>query len=208
MAVPSDDNVTLADIGRDLVRIRRVLFGTAAVLFALEVLSWFLPIDSFGIRPRETVGLIGIVTMPLLHASFAHVFGNVVALMIFGAMIAFKQERDLYLSTLVTTLVGGAGVWLLARSGTNHIGASGVVFGLFGYLLSSGIFERKIGSILLSIFVFLAWGYMLFGVLPGQLGISWEGHLFGFLAGILSAWIAARWTRRAKARDAKARAGT
>ena len=199
--VPSEENVTLADIGRDLARIRRVLVSTAALLFALEVLSWFLPIDAFGIRPRETIGLIGIVTSPLLHGSFAHVLGIVIALMIFGAMIAFKEERDLYLTTLVSIFVGGLGVWLLAGAG-NHIGASGVVFGLFGYLISSGIFQRRIGGSLLSVFVFLGWGTMLFGVLPGQLGISWEGHLFGFGAGVLSAWISARWTRRATPKSA------
>lgn len=86
----------------------------------------------------------------------------------------------------------GLGTWLVGASDSVHIGASGLVFGYFGYLLLAGFFERRFFSILLSLLVLFAWGGMIFGVLPGQTGISWEGHLFGFLGGGLSAKLLAK----------------
>lgn len=191
-----EEKLTFADLVRDLKRYAKVLLGFVALLWVLELASWVLPIDAFGVHPRETIGLIGILTHPFLHGSLGHVFNNSVALLIFGGMIVLKEERDLYVTAVISTLLGGLGIWVFGGSHSNHIGASGVVFGLFGYLLSTGFFERKVGPVVLSVFVMLVWWSMLFGVLPGQTGISWEGHLFGFLAGVFSAFLLARIARK------------
>ncbi|GAB5547210.1 MAG: rhomboid family intramembrane serine protease [Sandaracinaceae bacterium] len=191
------DDITLADIGRDLRRYGKVLFGFVALIWVLELLSWVIPIDALGVRPRETVGLIGVLTHPFLHVGLGHVLSNSVAILLFGGIVVLKEERDLYVTALLAALVGGLGTWLIGRSGTNHIGASGVVFGLFGYLLTTGWFERKIGSIVLSVVVLLVWGSLLLGMSPLQTFISWECHLTGFAGGVLSAYLLARWHRSA-----------
>ncbi|HBQ10038.1 MAG: rhomboid family intramembrane serine protease [Sandaracinaceae bacterium] len=191
------DDITLADIGRDLRRYGKVLFGFVALIWVLELLSWVIPIDALGVRPRETVGLIGVLTHPFLHVGLGHVLSNSVAILLFGGLVVLKEERDLYVTALLAALVGGLGTWLIGRSGTNHIGASGVAFGLFGYLLTTGWFERKLGSIVLSVGVLLVWGSLLLGMSPLQTFVSWEGHLTGFAGGVLSAYLLARWHRSA-----------
>lgn len=187
-----DEKLTLADLGRDLRRYGKVLLGFVALLWILEIVSWAVPIDVFGVHPREPLGLIGILTHPLLHVGLGHVFGNSVAILLFGGMVVLREERHLYLTAALATVVGGLGIWLVGRGGSNHIGASGLVFGLFGYLVSTGWFERRLLSMVLSVLVLLGWGSMLFGMAPTQLAVSWEGHLFGFAGGVLSAWLLAR----------------
>ncbi len=179
---------------RDLKRYAMVLFGFLAILWGLEIVDIFLGqrLNAFGVQPRTPFGLVGIVFHPLLHGGLAHLLGNTVGLSIFGWMIMLREERHFYVVTALTWLIGGLGIWLVGASGSVHIGASGLVFGYFGYLLLAGLFERRLGSILLSLFVLFTWGGMIFGVLPGQLGISWEGHLFGFVAGGISAKILAQ----------------
>lgn len=193
------EKLSFGDLVQDLKRYAKVLFGFVALLWVLELVSWALPIDPFGVHPREAIGLVGILTHPFLHGSLGHVLGNSIGLLLFGGMIVLKEERDLYVTAALSSILGGLGIWVFGGAHTNHVGASGVVFGLFGYLLSTGFFERKVGSIVLSVFVLLLWGGMIFGVLPGQQGISWEGHLFGFLAGVFSAFALARYDRRKKA---------
>lgn len=187
-----DEKLTFADLGRDLKRYGKVLFGFVALLWVLEIVSWVLPIDAFGVRPRETLGLIGVLTHPFLHVGLGHVLGNSLAILLFGGMVVLKEEVDLYVTAALSALVSGLGIWLIGRGDTNHIGASGVVFGLFGYLIATGWFERRIGSIVLSVVVLIGWGGMLLGMSPTQVFVSWEGHLFGFAGGVLSAWALAR----------------
>ena len=103
---------------------------------------------------------------------------------------------DFWTVSILATLVGGIGIWLVGRAGP-HIGISGVIFGYFGYLLLTGVFDRKLGAFLLSLLTFLIWGRLLLGLSPLQRGISWEGHLFGLAGGIAGAWLRAR-RRRGK----------
>jgi membrane associated rhomboid family serine protease len=179
----------LAAMKRDLKRYAMVLFGFLAVMWGLEIVDIFLGqrLDAFGVRPRSVAGLLGIVFHPLLHGGLAHLLGNTLGIVVFGWMIMLREEKHFYVVTALTWVMGGLGIWLFGATGSVHIGASGLVFGYFGYLLLAGLFERRLGSILLSLFVLFTWGGMIFGVLPGQPGISWEGHLCGFLAGGISA---------------------
>ncbi|HET7463987.1 MAG TPA: rhomboid family intramembrane serine protease [Longimicrobium sp.] len=149
-------------------------------------------LDRFGIHPWSIPGLIGILFAPFLHGSFGHLLANSLPFLLFGWLILLHDVRDFVVVSLLAMLVGGLGTWLTGAPGSVHIGASGVIFGYFGFLLLRGWFRRSIGSILLSLLIGIVYGGLVFGVLPGQAGISWQGHLFGFLGGGLSAWMLCR----------------
>jgi len=149
-------------------------------------------LDRFGIHPRELSGLLGILFAPFLHGGFGHLMANTVPFLIFGWLILLHDVSDFVIVSLLAMLVGGLGTWLTGAPGSVHIGASGVIFGYFGFLLLRGWFRRSFGAILLSLAMGILYGGLLFGVLPGQSGISWQGHLFGFLGGGLSAYLLAR----------------
>jgi len=146
-------------------------------------------LDKHGIRPREVKGLLGILFAPFLHGDFAHVISNSVPAFVLGWFVALAGTTALVEVTILVALFGGAGTWLIGRSGSVHVGASGVVFGYLGYLLGRGLFERSLGSILVSLVVGVLYGGLVWGVLPTRPGVSWEGHLCGFLAGVLAAWL-------------------
>ena len=179
-------------ITRELKLHAALLGGFVALLWSIEILDLVVfrgSLDALGIRPRTVPGLVGIALAPLLHGGFAHLAANTLPFVGLGWLIMLRKKRDLFLVTLVATLVGGLGVWLLGAPSSVHIGASGVIFGYFGFLLLRGWFERSALSIALSVVVGLVYGGMIWGVLPTRLGISWEGHLFGFLAGVGTAGI-------------------
>lgn len=179
----------------DVAGYGRLLAGIALLLWAVFAVDLLLggTLRGLGIRPREAAGLIGIPLHPLLHVGVFHLLMNSFGLLVLGGLVILRDERDFWRVLGLGVLVGGAGTWLFGSPGI-HIGASGVVFACFGYLLTTGLFERRLGALLLSTLVFLAWGGLLLGMLPGQRGISWEGHLFGFLAGVL----VARWRARSR----------
>ncbi|MBW4467721.1 MAG: rhomboid family intramembrane serine protease [Pegethrix bostrychoides GSE-TBD4-15B] len=176
-----------------------ILVGFVGLMWAIEILDLFLggALDQFGIRPRSIVGLRGILFAPFLHGSLLHLMANTVPFVILGWLVMLRRTRDFWPVTIIVTLVAGLGTWLFAPPWTVHIGASGLVFGYLGFLLSRGYFERSFGSIAMSLLVGLLYGGMIWGVLPGQIGISWQGHLFGFLGGILAAQMLAEPRRRA-----------
>jgi membrane associated rhomboid family serine protease len=149
-------------------------------------------LDRFGIHPRELSGLLGILFAPFLHGGFGHLLANTVPFLVFGWLILLHDVSDFVIVSILAMLVGGLGTWLTGAPGSVHIGASGVIFGYFGFLLLRGWFRRSFGAILLSLVMGILYGGLLFGVLPGQSGISWQGHLFGFLSGGLSAYLLAR----------------
>ena len=141
----------------------------------------------FGIVPRTTDGLVGILAAPFLHANVAHLVGNTVSLLLFGWLVMLRDRRHFGVVTLFAMLGSGLLSWALGAPGSVHIGASGVVFGFFGFLLLAGFYARSAGSILLSLAVAVLWGGTVFGVLPGTPGVSWQGHLGGFIGGVLAA---------------------
>ncbi|XXY48136.1 rhomboid family intramembrane serine protease [Sorangium sp. So ce269] len=177
-------------ITRELKLHAALLGGFVALLWSIEILDLVVfrgSLDALGIRPRTVPGLVGIALAPLLHGGFAHLAANTLPFVGLGWLIMLRKKRDLFLVTLVAALVGGLGVWVLGSPSSVHIGASGVIFGYFGFLLLRGWFERSALSIALSLVVGLVYGGMIWGVLPTRMGISWEGHLFGFLGGVLAA---------------------
>jgi membrane associated rhomboid family serine protease len=177
-----------------------VVAAMAAVMWLEEIVDQLAPgdWDRYGIRPRDPDGLEGIVTAPFLHGGFDHLLANTVPFLVLGAAIAFSGAARVALVTVLVMVVGGLGTWLVAPAGTVHIGASGLVFGFAAYLVARGAFSRSLAQIALGLVVLAVWGTTLLQGLVPQDGISWQGHLFGALGGVLAAWLLER--RRAEVR--------
>lgn len=151
------------------------------------ILSYVLPINNLGIMPRSTRGLFGILFAPFLHGGFSHLLGNSIALFLLGSLLLGIEGKGAISIVIFLTLLSGGGTWLIGSANSVHIGASGLIYGLMSYLLFFGIFKRSVGSIAVSIIVFLLYGGAIWGVLPTNAYISWEMHLCGFLAGVVIA---------------------
>jgi len=172
-----------------------VLVALVAIAWVTEILDFFIPgrwLDSFGIQPRTMSGLVGIFLAPMLHGGLAHLAANTVPFLTLGFLVLLRGMGTFIGVSLLVIVLGGLGVWLLAPGNSVHIGASGLIFGYIGYLLARGYFERSFGSLAIAAVVALVYGGALWGVLPTDPRISWQGHLFGFLAGIVTAGIMRR----------------
>jgi len=174
------------------------------VLWLIELINWAtadtLASDG-GIRSRDITGLDGVVLAPFLHASFAHVAANSVPLLLLGTFVLAGQFKRFLVITAFIAVISGMSVWLFGPANTVTVGASGVIFGYLGYLLVRGIVERRWWSLGVSLLVGLLYGWQLTGVLPGDPHVSWQGHLGGFLAGVVAA-ILFRQRRPRKAKKA------
>ncbi len=158
----------------------------------------------YGVVPRTVDGLRGIVFAPFLHANLAHLTANTASLLVLGWLVMLRDARHFWIVGVLSMLGGGLVAWLFGAGNSVHIGASGVIFGFLGFLLFAGWYARSFGSIVISLGVAVLWGGLVFGVLPGESGISWQEHLGGFLGGVL----AARWfSRRAPTFTRVARVG-
>jgi membrane associated rhomboid family serine protease len=193
------DRVARGPVAGYLRRCAVTIGGFIALLWLIQLLDTLVfqgGLVAFGVVPRTVRGLRGILFQPLIHAGFGHVLSNSIGIALFGSMVYLKSERDFWLVTLAGTLGGGLGVWLFGRTAI-HVGASGVVFAYFGYLISAGLFERRVIPVLVSLVLLVFWGSLLLGLSPLQHGVSWEGHLFGLASGVVAAGLL---VRRAKAR--------
>jgi len=165
------------------------MFAAAFVIaiWAVHIVNIFIfggRLIYFGIHPLDVSSIWHILTSPLLHANVEHLLSNTVPGAIFSFLIGLSRARVWWEVTAIVVIVGGLGVWLLGGVGTNHIGASGLVYGWLGYLLVRGIFNRSLSQILLGVILGVAYSGLLLGVLPGVPGVSWQAHLFGAVGGI------------------------
>ena len=196
-------NGTIAKLAMQALLGRRrfyLLLAFPALLVGLVGLMWLSEVvdtatngalAQYGIISREPRGLIGILTAPFLHLGFGHLISNTLPLVTLGALIAVSGAARLFAVTAIVTVIGGFGTWLISPPNTITIGASGLVFGYASYLILRGLFNRRLGQVLLGIIVVMVWGSALLGGLLPQDGISWQGHLFGGIAGVLAAWVLA-----------------
>ena len=168
-----------------------LLLGCVALLWGIECMNALLNhrLNRWGILPRTLTGLVGIPLSPFLHGSFAHLILNTVPLVTLGSFVALYGTRLFLAVSLWIMLLSGAALWLLGRS-AYHVGASSVLFGYFGYLVARGWYERSVTALLVALLTLGLYGGMVWGVLPMRSYISWEGHLFGLLAGVLVARLA------------------
>ncbi|WP_181275492.1 rhomboid family intramembrane serine protease [Brevibacterium oceani] len=175
-----------------------------AVMWVVEIVDTLLPIDldRFSLESWHPLSLYGLVTSPLLHSGFGHLLANTFPFLVLGIVIAVEGSRRFWQVTAITALASGLGAWLTTRPGHHIVGASGIVFGFFGYLAVRTWFTddvlRKIVYFVIGFFIFVTYGAsMIFGMLPQANDISWQGHLFGLAGGVFAAWLLHR--RRAGA---------
>lgn len=159
-------------------------------MWVVYLIALFLNLDlsRMGILPRNMIGILGIISGPIIHANFTHLLSNTIPLLILGWAIFFFYYKVSYKTFVIIYLLTGLLVWLFARQ-VYHIGASGIVYGFVSFLFFSGIFRRDNKSIAIALIVTFLYGGIVWGILPGQKGISWESHLFGGIAGIITAFI-------------------
>jgi len=181
-----------------MVQVRDGLQTRAAALGAAVGSIWLVRIVDFlvpgggsfaghGIVPRTWYGIEGIPVAPLIHSSLSHLVANTIPFVILGALVLLRGAFEFAFVVVTTALVAGVGTWLFGAPNTEHVGASGVVFGLFGYLLFRMLFDRRLSSVIITLLVAVLYGAaMLRSLIPSE-SISWSGHFFGFLAGILAA---------------------
>ena len=169
-----------------------IIAAFTGVLYLTEAVDTLLDgaLNQDGIRPRQLNGLNGILWAPLLHASWQHLAANTVPVLVFGFLALAGGVGQFIAVTATVWLVGGFGTWLTGSAET-HLGASILVFGWFIFLLARGLFTRSPAQILLAVALFALWGSVLWGLLPGTVGISWQGHLFGAAGGLLAAYLVA-----------------
>jgi membrane associated rhomboid family serine protease len=174
---------------KDVSKILTPLFFPIA-MWIVFLLSFLLNEDfsRMGLLPRNLVGLLGIVTSPLIHADFSHIFSNTIPLIILGWIIFSVYPKLSYLLFVFIYLLTGLLVWIFARQ-VYHIGASGLVYGFVSFLFFSGIFRRDNKSIALALVITFLYGGLVWGMIPGLKGISWESHLFGAITGLLAAYM-------------------
>jgi membrane associated rhomboid family serine protease len=195
MDVVTSEDVEPISRGELAEPVRRVVpvLVALAVMWAVEVVDIPLDgdLDRFGIRPRRVDGLDGIVFGPFLHRSFGHLFANTIPFLVLGGAIALGSARRWVTVSAIVALISGLGAWLFSAAGTVTVGASGLVFGYLTYLVTRGIFARKVSYLLGGLLALAVYGGVLWGLVPRP-GISWSGHLFGALGGILAAWVVHR----------------
>ena len=167
----------------------QLVVAMAALMWLVEIIDSIDShrLDSWGIEPRDVEGLRGVVAAPFLHASFDHLIGNTIPFVILGLAIALSGLARVAIVTGVVVLIGGLGTWVFAPENTVHIGASGVVFGYASYLISRGIFDKSLTEMAMGALVVAVWGGALLTSLVPHPGISWQGHLFGAIGGIVAA---------------------
>ncbi|MGA5166891.1 MULTISPECIES: rhomboid family intramembrane serine protease [Streptomyces] len=183
--------------------------AAAALMGAWVALLWLLEgvdlltghaLDAYGVSPREVAELRDLVPAAFLHFGFGHVAANTVPLLVFGFLAALGGVRRFLAVAALIVVVDGLGVWLVSPAYSVTAGASGLIFGLFGYLLVRGFVDRKPADIVVGLLIGAVWGgTILLGITPTQSGVSWQGHLFGLLAGVAAAFVFRRRPRGAAA---------
>ncbi|MEV3969226.1 rhomboid family intramembrane serine protease [Streptomyces sp. NPDC050698] len=173
----------------------KLMAAWIALLWLLEAVDAVTghALDRFGVTPREPSELVDVVPSAFIHFGFAHLAANTLPLLVLGFLAALAGIRRFLLVCALVVVADGLGVWLISPDGTNTAGASGLIFGLFGFLLVSGFVERRPLGIAVGVLIASVWGgSILAGLAPTQTGVSWQGHLLGLLAGVAAAFVLGR----------------
>jgi membrane associated rhomboid family serine protease len=165
-----------------------LLLALCWMVFVVNNLIMHGDLNQYGIRPRHTESLPGIIWSPFLHGSFRHLMTNTLPLAFLGGLLGMRGRAQFWIVTTAGIVFSGGLTWLIGRN-AYHIGASGLIFCFFGYLVSLAFFERKIGTVILSIICVGMYGGLVRGILPSSSAVSWEGHLAGASSGIFLAWM-------------------
>jgi membrane associated rhomboid family serine protease len=179
----------------DVTEARKAFFlmvGFIGLIWLLQVVNWAghyrLDVD-YGILPRDIGRLPEIFTSPFLHFNWDHIEGNSGPLFVFGLLAAYRGVVRFLGVTAFVAVTSGLAVWLFQSSDSLTVGASGLIFGYFGYVLSRGLIDRNLIDALAAVVMALSYAYILTVALPGTPGVSWMGHLGGLLGGIAAGWV-------------------
>ncbi|NES05968.1 MAG: rhomboid family intramembrane serine protease [Okeania sp. SIO2F4] len=168
-----------------------ILGSIIAILWIVQIINAELLAGKLnyygGIHPQSSMGITGIFFAPFLHGSYAHLVANIVPLITLGWLIMLRGFGDFFFVSIVTIIVSGLGIWCFGSPGSIHIGASGLIFGYFGFLLLRSLFDFSILSVIFALTAGFLYSGLIWGILPSDPDVSWEAHLFGFLGGILAA---------------------
>ena len=174
----------------------KTVLAVVMLLWVILLVGFVVPLQDYGIQPRTLRGLAGILFAPFIHAGIDHLVTNSISLLILGSIFLTMEKKLSAIIMLHFIILGGFGTWLIGRSEYTHIGASGVIYAILGYLLTMGVFTRNAKAIIVSVLVFFLYGGAIWGIFPTNGFISWESHLCGFLAGIITARMYAARNRR------------
>lgn len=166
--------------------------GYIAIIWAVHILNMAVfggALNDFGVHPLDLTSIWHIFTSPLLHADLDHLIGNTGLGALFAFLVGYSGKRVFWEVTAFVVLIGGIGTWLFGGIGTNHIGASGLVYGWLAYLLVRGFFNRSAGQVLLGVILGFTYSGLMWGVLPVAEGVSWQAHLFGAIGGVAAGMI-------------------
>ncbi|MEM6588451.1 MAG: rhomboid family intramembrane serine protease [Pseudomonadota bacterium] len=174
----------------------KIVFRRVSALFAFMAAIWGIQVFNdfsgyglnalFGLIPRHIGGVDGVLGMPFLHGSYDHLMSNTPPLLLMGGLLALTATRALIAVNGIIVGLGGALVWLFGETAI-HVGASGLIFGWFGFLVARGMIDRSPVTLATSVLIVVIYGSIVWGMVPGQEGISWEAHLFGALSGVAAA---------------------
>ncbi|WP_188197023.1 rhomboid family intramembrane serine protease [Nonomuraea sp. SYSU D8015] len=170
-----------------------IVIAMLAVMWVVEGVDFVLngALDQFGILGWDPEGLAGILFAPFLHGGFAHLMANSLPLLVLGFLAGLRDVGKFLWASLIIILIGGLGTWVTSPD-VYTVGASGLVFGYFGYIMARGVFDRRLLDIVIAVGVGIAYWGILAGLLPNQQGISWQGHLFGLIGGVVAGWVLRR----------------
>ena len=188
--VPDPEFTNSAPVRANFRRAVTSALGFVAALWIIQYLNWGLELElpRFGVRPREWAGLSGVFLAPLLHGNFAHLIANSLPLLVLGVTMLHLYPGASRIVLPAVYFGPGIAVWLFARGGgAVHVGASGLVYGLVGYIFVAGVIRRDRRAIAASLLVAFMYGALVWGVLPIQPGVSWETHLAAAVIGVVLA---------------------
>ncbi|MFN8276107.1 MAG: rhomboid family intramembrane serine protease [Chitinophagales bacterium] len=170
-----------------------ITLGITAILWLVFLATIFFSVDltPWGIRPHEAAGLVGIVTAPFIHGDIWHLTSNTLPFAVMFFVLLNAYHRVAFFVLVMLHLLTGLGVWLFAQPNSSHIGISGIIYGLAGFLIASGFFRKDRLSLTVAVFVVLLYSSLLEGFIP-QPGISWQSHLSGAVSGVVLAWLLKR----------------
>lgn len=166
------------------------LLAVCWLMFLVNNLMMQGALSQYGIVPRTERGLLGILFAPFLHSSFQHITANSIPLFVLGSIISVRSPKAFFSVTIFGILFSGLLTWLIARPAC-HIGASGLVFCYFGYVIGLALYRHKVSDILVALICGVAYGGIIWGLSPFQHGVSWEGHASGLAVG----WLMARFSK-------------
>jgi membrane associated rhomboid family serine protease len=174
----------------DNLQIRAATLGAViGTMWFIHILDIILPgsATGYGIVPRTYAGLAGIPVAPLIHLNIQHLVANTIPLLILGGLVLLRGVGEFVYVVLMSTVIAGVGTWLFGAGDAHHVGASGVIFGLFGYLIVRTAYDRRVSSAIVMVVVAIAYGTAMFRSLIPASGISWSGHFFGLVGGFVAA---------------------